>query len=648
MMNKRSAAFLFLFLILTLPVFAQVSLPRLVSDGMVLQRDADVKIWGWASADEGVTVHFLGETHQTRADGEGEWEITLARLEAGGPYEMIIEASNTVTIEDILIGDVWVASGQSNIELPMRRVAPLYQDVIDSANYPEIRYFEVPKRYNFKTEETDLISGHWQRASPESVQEFSAVALFFAKSIQHRFDVPVGIILSGLGGSPAEAWISENALKDFPDHYEEAQRFKDDELIADIEREDQQRSEAWHDELNQNDTGLSDPNNTWYEPDIYTEDWERMSIPGYWADTETGAINGAVWFQKKLTLDEEWSRNSAKLELGVIVDADSVFVNGTFVGNTTYQYPPRWYDVPQGVLTEGENTISVRVINQSGKGGFIPDKPYELTTETDTVNLKGEWKYKVGAEMDPLPGQTFVRWKPVGLFNAMISPLLKTSIKGVIWYQGESNTGRPDEYRELFPALINNWRQRWGIGDFPFLYVQLANYMEPRDEPTESNWAELRDAQLQTLSLPNTGMAVAIDIGEWNDIHPLNKRDVGERLAASAFGVAYNENVVQSGPIYDSMDIDGHLVTLSFLHTGSGLTAKGEELREFAVSGPDGQFVWANARIDGDRVIVSSDAVPDPVAVRYAWADNPENANLYNKEGFPASPFRARIGRSKN
>jgi sialate O-acetylesterase len=282
------------------------------------------------------------------------------------------------------------------------------------------------------------------------------------------------------------------------------------------------------------------------------------------------------------------------------------------------------------------------VISNIGKGGFVPDKPYELIAGGKTIDLKGEWQYKLGAQMEPLAGQTFIRWKPLGLYNAMINPLLNFQIKGVIWYQGESNASRAVEYKALFPALIEDWRIHWKSGDLPFLFVQLPNFMEPKNQPGESDWALLREAQFKALSLPNTAMAVAIDIGEWNDIHPLNKKDVGKRLALAAQKVAYgNDKVVYSGPIYQSMKIDGSKVILTFKNMGSSLIAKGGgELKYFAISGADKHFVWAQAKIINDEVIVWSDQVVNPVAVRYAWADNPEGANLYNKEGLPASPFR--------
>jgi sialate O-acetylesterase len=628
--------------IYSVSVYSEVKLPGLISDGMVLQRDAEVKIWGWAAAGEKITIHFIDSTYRTTADFKGEWEIMLSGLKAGGPYNMQIRAGNEITIKNIMIGDVWVCSGQSNMELPMRRVSPLYENEIENSENEYIRYFSVPQGYNFNQPQKDLPSGNWKTINPESILELSAVAYFFAEELYDQYNVPVGLIIAGLGGSPAEAWMSEESLKKFPEHYKEAQRFKDSTLIRQIEDRDKIRIQSWYKLLRQKDEGFKDPQNVWYDPALNTSVWSTMEVPGYWSDTILGQVNGVVWFRKKINVPATVAGKQGKLILGRIVDADSVFINGVFVGSTGYQYPPRRYNIPANLLKEGENTIVVRIINNEGKGGFVPDKPYEMIAGNMTLDLKGDWQYRLGAEMEPLAPQTFIRWKPFGLYNAMINPLIHYRIKGVIWYQGESNEDRPLEYRELFPALIRDWRNKWGQGDFPFLFVQLANYMEPKTVPSESNWALLRESQLKALSLPNTGMAVTIDIGEWNDIHPLNKKDVGIRLALAAQKTAYGEEkMVYSGPLYKTMRIDDNKIILSFTNTGSGLVAMGGgELQHFSIAGPDRKFVWATAKIENDHVIVWNEKISKPVAVRYAWADNPEGANLYNREGLPASPFR--------
>ena len=626
---------------MSLSLIAQVKLPRLISDGMVLQRDARVKLWGWAAPQEKIAISFHDSVYRTSANEKGGWSVEVLSLKAGGPFTMTLSASNTIIVKDIMIGDVWVCSGQSNMELPVKRVRPLYEQEIEQADNIYIRHFAVPQKYNFNSPENDFSFGKWETATPTNVLNFSAVAWFFGTELYEKYHVPIGLINASLGGSPAESWLSEEALKQFPNHYKEAQRFKDAGLIRQIESRDKTRIEAWYGQLRQKDEGYRDPLNPWSDPRVNTDGWGTMSVPGYWANTELGAVNGVVWFRKDIDVPASMAGRQAKLIVGRIVDADSVFVNGVLVGTTSYQYPPRWYEIPSNILKDGRNTIVVRVISNIGKGGFVLDKPYKIVCGGETIDLRGQWLYRLGAQMEPLASQTFVRWKPLGLYNGMIAPLLNFAIKGVAWYQGESNANQPIEYRELLPALIRDWRKSWNQGDFPFLLVQLPNFMEAKPQPSESNWALLREAQFKALSLPQTGMAVAIDIGEWNDIHPLNKKDVGRRLALAAENVAYaDESVVYSGPSCQSVKIEGNKMIISFAHIGKGLMAKGGELKNFAIAGADKRFVWANAKIENNMVIVWNEQVPNPVVVRYAWADNPEGANLYNMEGLPASPFR--------
>jgi len=638
--STRRLISIFLFLLST-STFSQVRLPRLISDGMVLQRGAAAKIWGWAASNEEVSVHFIDSTYRTKANQAGDWSVTLSGLKAGGPYILQIKASNVVTVNDVMIGDVWVCSGQSNMELLMKGVRPIYENEIANSNNVFIRQFYVPQTYNFSTPQKDLPYGSWKSANPRNVLDFSAVAYFFGKALYEKYKVPIGLINSSLGGSPAESWMSEGALKDFPAYYKEAQRFKDSTVIKQIETSDNTRIQAWYDLLNEEDKAYSDPRHVWYDTALSTSDWPTMKIPGYWSTSSLGHVNGVVWYRKKINIPLSFIDKEATLILGRIVDADSAFVNGVFVGTTSYQYPPRRYSIPAGLLHKGENTIAIRVINSSGDGGFVLDKTYAIVSGDSAVDLKGDWQYRLGAAMEPLASQTFIRWKPLGLYNAMLAPLLNYRITGVVWYQGESNAAKPIDYRQLLPALVRDWRENWKQGNFPFLIVQLPNFMETKSEPSESDWALLREAQCKALSLPNTGMAVTIDIGEWNDIHPLDKKDVGDRLALAAQKVAYgDDHVVYSGPLYQSMKTDGNKIVLTFSNIGGGLIAKGTGLKCFAIAGPDKKFVWADAKIEGDNVVVSSGKVLNPVAVRYAWSDNPDGANLYNKEGLPASPFR--------
>jgi sialate O-acetylesterase len=373
--------------------------------------------------------------------------------------------------------------------------------------------------------------------------------------------------------------------------------------------------------------------------------WHNIHIPGYWEDQGIRALNGVVWYKKEIEISASMTGIPAKIALGRIVDADQLYINGIQVGNTTYQYPQRRYTVPPGVLKPGRNVFVIRVINHSGKGGFVPDKPYYLSAAGRTIDLKGDWQYKVGevfSDDRSFRSGISAQNQPTALFNGMIAPITNYAIKGILWYQGESNAGRPEEYKKLLPALINDWRHHWAQGDVPFLYVQLPNFMDVNYSPEESNWALLREAQSEALEIPNTGMAVTIDLGEWNDIHPGNKKPVGDRLASLARKVAYGEQgLVCSGPVCHSSRIEGNKVIITFSNVGNGLmSGNGEDLNHFAIAGPDKKFRWGRAIIENNTVVVWNDDIPDPAFVRYAWADNPDFANLCNKEGLPASPFR--------
>lgn len=626
-------------LFLSVSANCQIKLPRLISDGMILQRDTKVKIWGWASPNEKISLEFNQKKYKTTATADGKWMIVLAPQKAGGPYQMTLKGNNTILLKDILFGDVWLCSGQSNMELPLARLKDKYKNVIEKSNNTNIRQFLVPDEYFFANKRDDFSSGEWISASPVNVLQFSGVAYFFALEIYDKYKIPIGFINSALGGSPAEAWISEEKINKFPEYYQEYLKFKNGTLQVQIEENDKKINKDWYQLLNNTDIGVQ---KNWSSPQADDSNWKTMNIPGDWADNELGFLNGSVWFRKEFLLPNAKS-GTAKLLLGRIIDADSVFVNGHFVGTTSYQYPPRIYSFDANILKEGKNQITVRVISNSGKGGFVKEKPYELVVENDTLDLKGLWKYQLGAKMSPLPSPTFVRWKPVGLFNAMISPLQNYGIKGVLWYQGEASTDKPLEYSSLMETLIADWRTLWKDEKLPFILVQLANYMEIKPNPEESNWATLRQQQKDVLKVPYTGMAVTIDLGEWNDIHPLNKLDVGKRLALQARKLVYGEEkLVASGPMFKSMNLKDNKVIISFSSVGSGLIAKDNQvLKGFAIAGQDGKFVWANATIDGDKVVIWNDAVIEPVKIRYAWADNPEGANLYNLENLPASPFES-------
>ncbi len=615
-------------------------LPRLISNGMVLQRAATVRIWGWADPGETVTVDFINQKYKTLAGDDGCWEVFLKDLKAGGPYDMEIKASSTIVVRDILVGEVWVCSGQSNIELMMERVKDQYPEDIINCSYPEIRHFSVVQRYDFNKSYSDFSDGCWEAACPESIRRFSAVGYFFAKAIHEKYNVPVGIIKAAIGGSPIESWISEEALSAHPEAIRTLLPYKDEEYVKKVLTIDEKITGSWLGSLNRNDAGLADKE-PWYAESIDTSDWTIMELPAKFYDEGLESFNGVIWFRKEIEVPEEMLSTPVRLWLGRIVDSDQAYVNGQFVGETTYQYPPRKYDVPQGLLRKGKNVIAVRVICNNGSGEFISDKTYKLIAPDCSVELTGQWKYKVGAFCGPQPETTFVQWQPTGLFNGMLAPVTKYAVRGAVWYQGESNTSKPQEYHGLMRTLVEDWRKRWNQDSLPFVIVQLPNYGVQDKQPSESQWAELREAQLDALCMQDTAVTVNIDLGEWNDLHPLRKKDVGERVALAAGKIAYGEGLVASGPVYRDMEVIGSKIAISFLNTGSGLSTRdGLELRHFAISGKDSGFVWANAKIDGNRVIVWAEGITEPVAVRYAWADNPETANLVNMEGLPAAPFR--------
>ncbi len=619
--------------------WGQVRLPKLVRDGMVLQRETPVKIWGWASVGESVRLSFNNQSFESIAGTDGKWWITLPAQKAGGPFEMEISGSNKITLNDILFGDVWLCSGQSNMETTMSRVAPLYGHEIETCTNPHIRLFQVPVHWNYNKPQEDIQGGKWESANPQSILKYSAVGYFFAREIYEKYKVPVGIIQCAAGGSSIESWISEESLKAFPEQYKIAKQLSDTTYLNNLVNSENEALRKWFNELGRNDLGRKSL--PWFDPSLDDSAWLDFQLPSSFAEAGMDFKNGAVWFRKEIDLPENWSGKPALLELGRIVDSDSVFVNGTFAGSVAYQYPPRRYNIASGILKAGKNNITVKVISQSGIGAFIKDKPYQLVVDGQTFDLNGTWKYNIGAKCEPSPSSTFFPGKPLGLFNAMYYPTINYTVKGIVWYQGESNADRANEYKSALSTLIGEWRTLRGQDELPFLIVQLPDFMEAKDEPSEGDWAVLRDQQLKTLTVPNTAMAVTIGLGEWNDIHPLRKKEVGQRLALAAEKIAYGDRkVVASGPTYQSMKVRGNKVILRFTNCGSGLTTNdGKELKHFAIAATDKKFVWGKAVIKGKKIIVWNETVVNPVIVRYAWADNPAGANLYNKEGLPASPF---------
>ncbi len=623
-------------------LYADIFLPRIISSGAVLQHGEPNTLWGWANNGEVVSITLNGKQLGQVTAQAGTWKFELPAQKPGGPNTLVFQGNNKLSLQDIYFGDVWIAGGQSNMENPLARVNQRFPDVIPNANNPAIRYFRAPKQYDFRSPKKDFQGGNWAGVTPETAPKMSAVAWFFAQDIHKHHKIPIGIIDNSYGGSAAESWMSEDALKAFPQHLQVARQFQNDNYLQSLINEDNRASSNWFNFVNGNDLGLRD-NIKWFDKNLRTADWKTMEIPGYWVDKGLGELNGVIWFRKELILPQSFSRQPGMLEMGRIIDADEAWINGIKVGETGYQYPPRQYDFRVATLRPGKNVIVVRAITNSGKGGFIPDKPYVLRVGSTNMDLSGPWQYKIGVTTSPLAPRKFESWKqPLGFYNAMLAPLLETNIKGVIWYQGETNADRPKEYETLFPAMIRNWREKFNQGDFPFVFVQLPNFKESHSEPQESDWAETRAAQALALNEPNTAMAVTIDVGEWNDIHPTDKKSVGERVALATRKLVYGENnLVASGPTFQSMEIKGSHVRLTFDNVGGGLVIKGDKKSPdgFTIAGSDGKFYWAETKLKKKYLEVWSDKVPEPKRIRYAWADNPVQANLYNKEGLPAPPF---------
>lgn len=626
-----------------LVVEAEVRLPHVIGSNMVLQRNQELRIWGWADRGEKVTVHFNEAVESTRAGKDGKWLITLPAMEAGGPCTMKVRGRNIIEMENILIGDVWVCSGQSNMEFNMAWF-PWAADESARADFPEIRLFTVPKNVQLAPAD-EIPGGEWQECNPETVLPFSAVGYFFGRHIHQELDVPVGLLSTNWGGTIIETWTSGESIGQVPEFAERVAGLADWDAAAALEKKKAEMREII-DRYAADEPGIQDGRAVWAERGHDMEGWGSMELPQLWEGAGLPGLDGIVWFRLEIDLPAAVARRGISLELGPIDDSDWTWVNGHKVGETIQQYNgDRVYAVPGEYLNEGKNVIAVRVEDTGGGGGFRGSaEQMQVISEDFRVSLARVWRFRVspaGLSLDTMnilgPNS-----HPTLLYNGMIHPLLNFRVKGAIWYQGESNASRAYQYRELFPLMIRDWRVKWEYPDMPFLFVQLANFMQAPEKPGESSWAELREAQAMALSLPHTGMAVTIDIGEADDIHPVNKQDVGKRLALAALKVAYGQDLVFSGPVYRDMIIAGEEAILSFEHVGGGLKARDRYgyLKGFSMAGEDRVFNWARAHIQGDKVFVRSQQVKRPAAVRYGWADNPDDVNLYNVEGLPASPFR--------
>ena len=626
----------YLILILLLATFAcdsdkfesEVILPKIFEEGMVIQRDQKIHVWGKGIPSEKVRVSIDGLMGSTEVEPDSTWSIMLPKSSAGGPYTLEI---NQKKIADVYIGDVWLAGGQSNMEWALKSAVIGAEKEFEEGGFPEIRFFKVPQSYSAEPLD-DVVGGEWKVANPENMPNFSAVAWFFAKRNHIEKDVPVGIIESNWGGTPAEGWTEASVLAGMNASYSEEAK--------DI----MENAAKWQSEVEENEKRKELRNKLVTGPDSLTaievagigyndSNWKTINLP------ESNPLQHIAWLRKEFTAS---GNEGAMLHLPNIDQMAYMYLNGKPLYYKDWGKPMVDLEIPSSALNEGKNVLTVRVINTWNNQPVLGAKSeMYLTQGAKKISLEGTWKYSNDIIEPMLPNVERLNWKPGMMFNAMIKPISGYPIKGAIWYQGESNAGRADEYQELFSAMITNWRQHWNIGEFPFLFVQLANFMERKSPQPESDWAFLRDAQTQTLTVPNTGMAVIIDIGEAGDIHPKNKKDVGERLWLQARKVAYQENLIASGPVIESASADEGKIVVTFGSVGEGLELSDDAgvVKGFIIADSRGNFQAVEGKISGKNEVVFETSINNPSEIRYAWADNPE-VNLINSIKLPAAPFR--------
>lgn len=634
---KRHFAPLAIMLLATSSAHAAVQLPLMFSDGAVLQRDHPLPVWGRATPGAKVRVSFDGHDATTIAAGDGAWRVELPAHAAGGPFQLRVREGDAeeIAVRDVLVGDVWLASGQSNMEWPVAQAADAPAEIARATD-PLIRHFKIPKSWSGEAQ-AQLAGGKWVASSPQAAGNFSAVAYFFARELRRTTGVPIGIIDSTWGGSRIEAWMDASTQGLDARTMTELGRKRreaDERLLAQT-----RRSLARWPSLPADDAG-------WQAAGLDQREWAPIKVPALWESVGWAGVDGVAWYRTTFTLSAAEAKAGVALGVGRIDDSDITWVNGRQVGHTDMQYNlARRYEVPAEALHAGVNHVAVRV-SDFGGGGGIHGEPGEVFVQPHGAQPRplADWVFRPSKVSVALADDK--NQEPALLYNAMIHPLQPYALRGAIWYQGEANAGNTDDalrYRKQFPALIGQWRTQWHAPALPFLWVQLANFVSGADQGDSSPWAVLRESQSATLAVPATAQTVTIDIGNPNDIHPTNKQDVGKRLALAARHVVYGETLVYSGPVFAGMQVEHGTATLSFAPGNGALAVRGggNDVHGFRLAGADRVFHPAKAVVRGDKVVVQSDAVPVPVAVRYAWSDNPADADLANDTGLPASPFRS-------
>ena len=623
------------------PAAAQAPKPQpfvspIFADNMVLQRGKANIIWGWSEPGDKVKVEIGDAMASGVAGSDRRWQVTIQPPPAGGPYTLRITGREKVELHNVLVGDVWLCGGQSNMGLPLR-FARNGADEVKAANYPQIRFFTVAGHPAYR--HTDQVEGKWSVVSPQTADWISAVGYFFARKVQQELHIPIGLVVDAMGGTPAESWTSAAALSplhDFDVPLAELQR-----LAAEGAPEYGNFVMHWYDEY---DIGLK---GKWASPDLDDSSWKSVNIPGGFVELGVPETAAVAWFRKEIVLPDPLPAGRALLFLGSIERMDTAYVNGTFAGASAWVENPRVYFLPEGVLKPGRNVVAVRVLKTKPDGGFLgkPEELHLMLGDKSVIPLAGKWKGQLSVDArqpHPLP-IAYENWPimPTVLYEGMLKPVAPLSITGALWYQGEQNSPRGYQYRRILPVMIADWRKLFAQGDFPFYIVSLPAFKHRSPTPVDGDeWAETRESQaVAAASVPNSCLAVTIDTGDADNIHPQDKQPVGERLALCALANYYGEKVVYSGPTLKSVDRHRGEIRLHFAHTDGGLVAKGTKLEEFAIAGEDRKWYWADARIKGKTIIVSSPSVPKPKEVRYAWQSNPA-ATLFNGAGLPAAPFR--------
>ncbi|MBD0822404.1 sialate O-acetylesterase [Aestuariibaculum marinum] len=627
----------FLILCLSITVGGQVKLPKLFTNGMVMQRNKPIPVWGWAKPHEAIKVVFKNQVLKTKADRNGNWSVVLKDQEAGGPFKMIIEGKNQIELTDILIGEVWICSGQSNMEWPVSQADNFYAEQ-KNCNYPEIRQFLVEKAMSGQPKKT-LTGGNWQICNKNTVGDFTAVGYFFAKQLYKKLKIPIGIINTSWGGTCVETWTSREAFQGSPEFKNMISQMPN--VNIDSLQEQQKKKVYRRIEQVQGNKIEASHQNEFKKISFNDSDWPEIYAPKLWEQQDLGDLDGVVWMRKSFNISKEDAGKPAVLELAKIDDQDTTYINGEQVGTTKRYDENRVYKIKEHILKEGLNVISIKIFDYAGGGGIWGEaSDLKLNVGQTEISLSGNWKYQVTDVKSSVSPNSY----PSLLFNAMVNPLIPYACQGVLWYQGEANVNRAVQYKKAFPLMIADWRKHWNMGDFPFYFVQLSTFDEFGGNSNEgSKWAELREAQNYTKDhVTNTDMAVTIDIGNPKDIHPTNKQEVGKRLAAMALNDIYQEKIVSRGPAFKSMEIDNNKAILTFNNIGTGLKASDKYgyLKGFEIADSDEVFYYAQAYIEENKVIVYSKDVINPQAVRYGWADDAGDCNLYNNEGFPALPFR--------